>query len=205
VPSKLHESEIKTHWHEIKKTILSHWNKLNASEVEQTHGNENSLRKLVQSKYGRLDFDSEYEKICRPFADRARKHLYGGTTPVERDLRKKTATDEYNGPDDEDEDGMSNFDDTNADYTGLALNEAQQEELLRPDLQGMEASELQTTPMNKEEYQNNVNKIIAPDEFKPNQDPRSLKSEDIKLGRSNSSANTTSSSALISSGANKKL
>lgn len=206
MPEKLHESEIKTHWHEIKKKILSHWNKLNVSDVEQTHGNENSLRKLVQSKYGLLDFDSEYEKICRPFTDRSRKHLYGGKNPVDKDLRKKTAADEYNGPDDEDEEGMSNFDHTNADYTGLALNAAQQEQLLRPDLQGMEASEAQTTPMTKEEYEKNIKKKkIAPDEFKPNQDPRSTKSEDITLGRSNSSANTTSSSALISSGANKKL
>ena len=36
--------------------------------------------------------------------------------------------------------------------------------------------------------------VTAPDEFKKNQDPQ-VDSEDINLGRSNSSANTTSTSA----------
>jgi hypothetical protein len=209
----LDNGDNKSHWHEIKKQILTHWKKLNENEVEKTHGRKSDLEQLVNSTYGNLaDFEREYEKICKPFADAAHKkfndNLYGGKTPVERDLRKKTAADGFNEPDDDDEEGMTNFDDTNADYTGLALSEAEQEDLLKPDLQGMEASDAVGMPVNPETEQTtsqNPNKKTAPDEFKPNQDPRSAKSEDITKGRSNSSANTTSPSALTSSGATKKL
>jgi hypothetical protein len=194
----------KSHWNEIKTQVLSHWKKLNENEVEKTHGRKSDLEQLVKSKYGNeADFDREYEKICKPFAN-----LYGGKTPVEKELRKKTAADGFNEPDDDDEEGMTNFDDTNADYTGLAMSEAEQEDLLKPDLQGMEASDAVGTPETtetKETTTHNPNKKTAPDEFKPNQDPRSAKSEDITKGRSNSSANTTSPSALTSSGATKKL
>lgn len=208
MPTKQHDdSATKSNWHDIKKKVLSHWNKLNESEVEQTRGNEGSLRKLVQSKYGtNSDFDKEYERICKPFEKQTRNQLYGGKTPVERDLQKQTAADGFNEPDDEDEEGMTRFDDMNADYTGLAMSEAEQEELLKPDLKGMDASEAQTTPETEKQLkQKPKHNNTAPDDLKPNQDPRSEKKEDITLGRSNSSANTTSSSALFSSGANKKL
>lgn len=208
MPTKQHDvSAMKSNWHQIKRKVLSHWNKLNESEVEQTRGNEDSLKKLVQSKYGtQSDFDKEYERICTPFEKQARSQLYGGKTPVERDLQKQTAADGLNEPDDEDEEGMTRFDDMNADYSGLAMSEAEQEELLKPDLRGMDASDAQTTPETEKQLkQKPKHNNTAPDEFKPNQDPRSEKSEDITLGRSNSSANTTSPSALISSGANKKL
>lgn len=203
--AKLHDfSEMKMHWHEIRKKILSHWNKLHEDEVDKTKGNELSLKKLVKEKYGsNADFDQEYERICRPFADKARNQLYGGKTPVERDLRKQTAADGFNEPDDEDEEGMTRFDDKNADYTGLALSEAEQEELLKPDLKGMDASDALTTP--ETTLQPKHKNKSAPDDLKPNQDPHTSQSEDITLGRSNSSANTTSPSALTSSGATKKL
>lgn len=207
--SKHHDSnEMKSHWHDIRKKVLSHWNKLNEKEVNETRGDENSLKNLIKKKYGSdAGFEKDYERICRPFADKAREnfkeHLYGGKTPVERDLRKKTAADGFNEPDDEDEEGMTRFDDMNADYTGLALSEAEQEELLKPDLKGMDASDALTTPETK--LQPNHKNKSAPDELKPNQDPQTAKSEDITLGRSNSSANTTSPSALTSSGATKKL
>jgi len=214
VPTKQHDdSAMKSDWHEIKKKVVSHWNKLSESEVEQTRGNEKSLKELVQSKYGaNSDFEKEYERICMPFAKQAKENfrhqLYGGKTPVERDLQKQTAADGFNEPDDEDEEGMTRFDDMNADYTGLAMSEAEQEELLKPDLKGMDASDAQTTPETEKQLkakQKPNHNNTAPDDLKPNQDPRSEKNEDITLGRSNSSANTTSSSALFSSGANKKL
>lgn len=196
-------SEMKSHWHEIRKKILSQWNQLNEEDVDETKGDKHSLRNLVTEKYGKnAGFEKEYERICRPFADQA---MYSGKTPVERDLRKKTAADGFNEPDDEDEEGMTRFDDMNADYTGLAMSEADQEELLKPDLQGMDASEAQTTPETTLQHKHKHKNKSAPDELKPNQDPRSAKSEDITLGRSNSSANTTSPSALTSSGATKKL
>lgn len=90
-----------------------------------------------------------------------------------------------------------------------------EEELLMPDLKGMDAVDTQITLMNEfEEFneskrkhskikQNIVNNKQAPDEFKTNQVPR-LKEKDITLGRSNSSANTTSPSALTSSEAMSK-
>lgn len=90
-----------------------------------------------------------------------------------------------------------------------------EEELLMPDLKGMDAVDTQITLMNEfEEFneskrkhskikQNIANNKQAPDEFKTNQVPR-LKEKDITLGRSNSSANTTSSSALTSSEAMSK-
>lgn len=200
-------SEKHSHWPEIKSHVLTHWKKLNENDVEQTKGRKSELAKLVKSKYGNAsDFDREYEKICKPFAD---VDLYSGKTPVERDLRKLTAADGFNEPDDDDEEGMTNFDDTYADYTGLAMSEADQEEMLKPDLQGMEASDAVGMPVNPEnenkKTSQNTNTKTTPDEFKPNQVPRAAKSEDITEGRSNSSANTTSPSALISSGVTKKL
>lgn len=82
---------------------------------------------------------------------------------------------------------MTELDEKYADYTGLALD-------------------IKSTPeKNMKQRKNQNHHKTATDEFKPNQVPRSEKKQDITLGRRNSSANTTSPSALISSGANKKL
>jgi hypothetical protein len=183
-------------WEEIKSLVLKHWNKLSTTEVEKTEGKADAMKKLVVSKYGKSsDFDSTYDRMTR---------FSSG----------KLDLDELNELDDEDAEGKTIFDSVSANYTGLALSEADQEELLKPDLHGMEALDALTNPevelsmktkTNENEHKQNTEKKTAPDELKPNQDPHSSNREDIKLGRSNSSANTTSPSAQSSSGATKKL
>lgn len=110
-------------------------------------------------------------------------------------------------------DGFNNLDRSSAQFINDPGHELE-EELLKPDLKGMEATDTQTTLMReikrdsespaemklKHTKTKTFNKL-APDEFTPIQDPQH---EDITLGRSNSSANTTSTSALTSSGASSK-
>jgi hypothetical protein len=82
---------------------------------------------------------------------------------------------------------------------GKGLSDKEQEELLQPDLAGMEATDAQTTPMKENTNTTQNKKQTASDETKPNQVPQIHTHEDIPVGRSNSSANTTSPSALTSS------
>lgn len=110
-------------------------------------------------------------------------------------------------------DGFNNLDRSSAQFPNDPGHELE-EELLKPDLKGMEVTDTQSTLMreskrdsesaaelkSKQPKTKTFNKL-APDEFTPIQDPRD---EDITLGRSNSSANTTSTSALTSSGATSK-
>lgn len=203
----LDNRQIESHWTQIKPQVLSHWTKLSESEVEKTHGNVKPLEKLVHSKYGkRVNFEKEYEEICNRFADKKKEKL----------LRKESLIENQDEMDDEDQDGMTYFDDHSADYTGLVVSQQDQEELLKPNMKGMEETIAQVGPLKEVELpikpeteetgiHENTETKTAPDEIKPNHDPLSSNSEDITLGRSNSSANTTSPSALTSSEATKTL
>ena len=199
----LSNQQIQNNWPKIKSQVLSQWNKLSESEVEQTHGSLNSLEKLVHEKYGaNVNFDQEYEKICNRFKpfhlgqkhsememsaksmdkDRDDEYLagqFGVTKPIElnsgresvevKSLKRKIQSEE--NFDESEYDGFNNMDRHSADYSGLNYK--------------------------IETKQNNINKP-ASDEIQTNQVP-SPKDKDITLGRSNSSANTTSHSALVSS------
>ncbi|MDD4972999.1 MAG: hypothetical protein PHY93_01540 [Bacteriovorax sp.] len=201
----LNNEQIQNNWPKIKSQVLSQWNKLSESEVEQTHGSSNSLGKLVQEKYGaNVNFDQEYEKICNKFKslhlgpkhsemDMAEKSMdkdrddqylsaqFGVTRPIIeksssetvgiKDLRRKILDLDEEDFNESEYDGFNNTDRHSADYSGLNYK--------------------------IETKQNNINKP-ASDEIQTNQVP-SPKDEDITLGRSNSSANTTSHSALASS------
>ncbi len=225
----LDNKDIQNHWNQIKPQVLAHWNKLNEAEVEKTHGNASSLGKLVHAKYGfsKNNFEREYEEICNHVShDKGGRgpSIYAGKTKVMKDLSKNTIGEEgFNEnldetlDDDIDEAGITRFDnDHSADYTGFKMNsgvrlsEKDQEELMQPDLKGMEASEAELpleTKINETglKQNTNTNRKTASDEFKPNHDPSSSQRKDITTGRSNSSANTTSPSALTSSEATKKL
>ncbi len=177
----LDNRQIEANWPQIRTSVLTHWKKLSEREVEKTHGNANSLGKLVKSKYGPdTNFEQEYEQICSRIAFKARK----------------TREEDFNELDDEDESGMTSFDDHSADYTGMKLNNKQTVAQSKP----VKEVELPIKPEVEETGIKEDTEIkTAPDDFKPNQDPHFSQNEDISLGRSNSSANTTSPSALISS------
>lgn len=175
----LDNQQIANNWPQIRSSVLSHWKKLSLNEVEKTHGNMNSLGKLVKSKYGsNTNFEKDYEQICSRFAS------------------KKRSEDDFDELDDEDESGMTSFDDHSADYTGMRVNNKQTVAQSKP----VKEVELPIKPeVDETGIKEDTEIKTAPDDFKPNQDPHSSKSEDIRQGRSNSSANTTSPSALISS------
>ncbi len=61
----INSKQIQNNWPTIKLHVLSRWNKLSEAEVEKTHGNTQSLSKLVHHKYGsKEEFDKTFEKIC---------------------------------------------------------------------------------------------------------------------------------------------
>lgn len=229
----LDNQQIKNNWPKIKSLVLSHWDKLSESEVEKTHGSVKALGALIEDSYGaREDFDSQYERLCHSiltpkkttvqrhpseefelsekFMDKDRDENYllgpnGVTRKAEtqymKELSKKSV--EESGLDDTLTDGYHNA----ARHSDEAFRE--EEELLKPDLHGLEAEDAVGTPVSAEELLKSKKHTHlhkqkhASDEFTPNQAPQS-KDEDIILGRSNSSANTTSHSALKSSEAMSK-
>lgn len=239
----LDNKQIQNNWPKIKKIVLSHWKNLSESDVEKTNGSVKSLEKLVKESYGALDdFDTAYERLCKsilePKAEPAKKssnHLSLETEVTESAMDKDrddmyltgpggvTRKAEINGMKKtpvhpihhghSSLDGFNNLDRSSAQFSNDPGHKLE-EELLKPDLKGMEVTDTQTTLMreikrdnasaaeskSKHQKTKTFNKL-APDEFTPIQDPRD---EDITLGRSNSSANTTSKSALTSSGATSK-
>jgi hypothetical protein len=158
--------------------------------------------------------------VAEKFMDKDRDDTYlmgenGVTRKAEvstgmEDIRNHTVGEDGFNP--EKADGFNNTNRHPRDYEnylaqkqkmGKGLSEKEQEELLQPDLEGMEATDAQTTPLKKQinDKEKNMaqNKQTASDDFKPNQAPQTHTHEDITLRRSNSSANTTSPSALVSS------
>lgn len=221
----LDNKQIQNNWPKIKKLVLSHWKDLSESDVEKTNGSVKSLEILVEKSYGAIDdFDIAYERLCNsvlaPKAEPTKmpsNHL-SVETEVSESAMDKDRDDMYlAGPGGVTRhslvDGFNNLDRSSAQFTNDPGHKLE-EELLKPDLKGMEVTDTQTTLMreikpNSESATESKSKHpktktynkLAPDEFTPIQDPRN---EDITLGRSNSSANTTSTSALTSSGATSK-
>ncbi len=61
----LSQKEVQTNWPEVKKRVLRLWSKLKLKDVEETKGNINLLRRLVQKQYGLAeDFNLKLEELC---------------------------------------------------------------------------------------------------------------------------------------------
>ena len=200
----LSNQQIKNNWPSIKSQVLSHWNKLSESEVEETHGRMKSLLKLVREKYGNNNnFEKKFKHICDRYTslklgkshaemDMAEKSMdkdrddqylagpYGVTRPIDFEpIEMDKIRNNILGKELFNEfsvDGFNNEDRHSTDYSGLN-------------------SKIEIDNTNIEQF--------ASDEIQKYQVPRSKKQE-ITLGRSNSSANTTSHSALPSSEAKSK-
>ncbi len=57
--------EIKKHWIELKAQLLLRWDKLNEFDVDDSQGDPQKLRTLVQNQYGLAEpFETEFKKIC---------------------------------------------------------------------------------------------------------------------------------------------
>ena len=220
----LSNQQIQNNWPTIKSQVLSKWNKLSESEVEKTHGEINSLGKLVHTKYGKNEeFDRAYDQICRTSIPSSRNTSTSG--------EKKFSSKQADGvPDFENrsrtapsaEAGMSahdsvTTDDTfhsgsperraNANYakvenTNEFVNREADDELSHYTA-GSRTSEFDgddSVEFNDLSNNESNTHFSAPDEFYPSQDP-SPSREDITLGRNTSSATklSTAKAAPISS------
>lgn len=221
----LSHQQIQNNWPTIKSHVLSKWNKLSESEVEKTHGEYNSLGKLVHTKYGNSeDFDRAYEQICKSSIPSSIPTSRNTSKPGEKKFSSRQAD---GVPDFENrsrtapsaEAGMSEYDSVTTDdtfHTGsperrananFAKVENSNEDVNREAddelshyTAGSRASELDgddSAEFNKfNNYESNTH-FSAPDEFYPFQDP-SPSREDITLGRNTSSATKISTAQAAS-------
>lgn len=172
----LEYQQIENNWSKIKKQILNQWDQLSDAEVEQTHGNANSLAKLVERIYGpNKNFDSDYEKLCLNVL----KNLTQANSSVALKSMDKDRDDQYlAGPN-----GVTR-----------PLESSTMEDLSKNTIgeDGFNnADRHSNTKLNTKD--SNINKTI-PDEVPPNHAPGN--DLDITERGSNFSANTTSISAL---------
>ena len=197
----LSNQQIQSNWTKIKSQVLSHWNKLTETEVEKTHGRSDSLSELIYKKYGmNTNFDQEYENICENYApiklgsrnyvtDMAEKSMdidrddyyLMAKNCVTRPIIFNTSEKKIN---------------TSKRFGSKKFNESFLDGFNNEDRHSTDYSGLN----NKIEF-NNLK--TAPDGFTKYQVP-GLNNKDITSRRSNSSANTTSHSALPSSEAMSK-
>lgn len=223
----LSNQQIQNNWPTIKSHVLSKWNKLSEAEVERTHGDINSLGKLVHTRYGNHEeFDRAYDQICKTSIHSSVPTSKNTSTAGEKKFSSRQAD---GVPDFENrsrtapaaEAGMAAYDsvaadDTfhsgsperraNANYAKVEnTNEFNREadDELSHYTAGSRASDIDgddSAEFNKfDNYESNTH-FSAPDEFYPSQDP-SPSREDITLGRNTSSATkiSTAKAAPISS------
>lgn len=227
----LSNQQIQNNWPTIKSQVLSKWNKLSEAEVERTHGETQSLGKLVHSKYGsNEEFDRAYDKICNSSIHSSRNTSPNTSTSDEKKFSSKQAD---GVPDFENrsrtapsaEAGMSE-DDTfhtgsperraNSNYAKVEhtneFNREADDELSHYSA-GSRTSEIDgddSAEFNKLDNKESNTHFSAPDEFYPSQDP-SPSREDITLGRNTSSATKISTaqaapnSSEASNDAKKKI
>jgi len=224
----LSNQQIQNNWPTIKSHVLSKWNRLSELEVEKTHGDYNSLGKLVHSKYGNNEeFDRAYDKICKTSIHSSIPTSKNTSTPTEKKFSSRQAD---GVPDFENrsrtapaaEAGMSAYDSVAADdafhsgfperrassnyekfeHTNEYLNREADDELSHY-MTGPRTSDIDgddSAEFNEfDNYESNTH-FSAPDEFYPSQDP-SPRREDVTLGRNTSSATkiSTAKAAPISS------
>jgi hypothetical protein len=215
--------DIQNNWPQIKTAVLNKWNKLSDADIEQTHGNPNSLNELVNSKYGNIsDFDKTYEKICQSIVPSSKTkndiESRSATAPsaeagtpsssteskdntihsgsAERKVNANFAeVENINNFSHETDDELSAYSPVNASRTSKEVSESDSED----------DSEFLKLDNNETNTQ-----FTAPDEFTPSQDP-SPSREDITLGRNTSSATKISTakaapnSSEASNDAKKKI
>ncbi len=226
----LSNQQIQNNWPTIKSQVLSKWNKLSEAEVERTHGETQSLGKLVHTKYGNNEeFDRAYDKICNSIHS-------------SRDTSSNTSTSDGKKFSSKQADGVPDFenrsrtapsaeagmteDDTfhtgsperraDANYAKVEhTNEFNREadDELSHYTAGSRTSEIDgddSAEFNKLDNKESNTHFSAPDEFYPSQDP-SPSREDITLGRNTSSATKISTaqaapnSSEASNDAKKKI
>lgn len=217
----LSNQQIQNNWPTIKSQVLSKWSKLSEAEVERTHGEAQSLGKLVHSKYGNNeDFDKTYDRICNTIHSSRNTSTSGekkfsskqadGVPDFEN--RSRTAPSAEAGMSEHDTE-TSQYDDTfhsgsperrsnanfaKVEHTNEFNREADDElshytgESRTSQLDGDETAEF-----NKLDNKESNTHFSAPDEFYPSQDP-SPSREDITLGRNTSSATKISTAQAAS-------
>ena len=169
-------------WPEVKAEVLKKWNKLHAADVEQTKGNSEQLKKLVQDQYKDTSrFDSDYKTICEKCSAPFR------SSNMTDGWKKGTGMDVGSqGPKTTTEGAENPGTDSTWGYNGVDTNSESSD--IHPGGQ-----------VNTKEFMQSNDPIIsdrsyseAPDEFSPNQSPRSY-ATDIPLGGSQSSSAKNSS------------
>ena len=231
----LDNQKIQNNWPTIKSQVLSKWNKLSESEVEKTHGNIQSLGKLVHTKYGNNEeFDRAYDKICKTSIPSSRNTSTSGDKKFSQgqadgvpdfENRSRTAPAAEAGLTESGTESSAK-DDTfhagsperraNANYAKVE-NENQFDREADDELshysQGSRTSQLDgedSAEFTKLDNNETNTHFSAPDEFNPSQDPTPSR-EDITLGRNTSSATklstaqAASNSSEASNDAKKKI
>jgi len=183
-----HLNQIESNWELIKNQIHKKWSNLSLSEIEKTGADFYKLLALINQKNNN-EFTSE-DDLNHIIRDNRSKTLRHNPNFYEA---------EYDEIDDE---GMISIDSHTADYSGLGLTKSDSNEI---QLSPQKEIELPLRPDKTEigtEKNNEPN--TTPDETIQNLSP--LKNfEEIPLGRSHSSANTTSPSAFNSSEVTKGM
>jgi len=197
----LSNQQIQSNWTKIKSQVLSHWNKLTEPEVEMTHGFRESLSELIFKKYGmNSNFFQEYETICEDYAPikLGSQHIVTDMADkgmdIDRDDHYLTAKNCVTRPiifNSYENKVMKNTIYNTKDFNESLLDGFNNEDRHSTDYSGLN---------NKIEFNN----LKTASDGLPKYQVPSLYNKDITSRRSNSSANTTSHSALLSSEAMSK-
>lgn len=220
----LNNQQIHNNWPTIKSQVLNKWNKLSEAEVEKTHGETQSLGKLVHTKYGNNEeFDKAYDKICNSSTHSSRNTSTSGEKKFSSkqadgvpdfENRSRTAPSAEAGMSEPDSESSYN-DDTfhtgsperrassnykKVERTNEFNREADDELSHYTNSRSSELDGDDSAEFNKLHSNDSNTHFSAPDEFYPSQDP-SPSREDITLGRNTSSATklSTAKAAPISS------
>lgn len=203
----LSSDQIQNNWPRIKTQVLAKWNKLSEADIEKTHGNANSLNKLVSSKYGKIaDFDKTYEKMCEsciPSSRMAKNDIEdrSATAPAAEAGMPASSTESMDNtfhsgsPERRLNNNFAEVENTNnlSHETDDELSAYIPGQSSRTSLDGSDSEEfINLNKSNEQDMQ-----FTAPDEFTPSQDP-SPSREDITLGRNTSSATKISTAKAAS-------
>lgn len=200
----LSSQQIQSNWPTIKSHVLTHWNKLSEAEVERTHGDTASLGKLVNNKYGNKEnFDKAFEKICKNCIPSSRNTVdYDKAQP-----KTETEFAGYRAESNEMDEFHSGSPERrlNANFANVEYDEKGVEREADDELSAYNY-ERHSHAFN--EYEDNrqfdTHYNLKTDEFSQYQDPSSS-SEDITLGRGNSSATNKSTANAASKSSDVSL
>ena len=198
----LSNQDIQNNWTTIKSGVLSKWNKLSATEVEKTHGDIDSLGKLVQTKYdnNKEEFETAYNKICKNSKSTNSSKTEGTPDFENRSETAPAAEAGMSAP------NSTGTDDTfhsgsaerraNANFSKIENEFANKESKTEDELVENPTSSRASKNINLNNKESNTH-FSAPGDFKNSQD-LSTSGEDISLGRTNSSATKLSTAQAAS-------